>query len=78
MSRVRKCRSIRTPYEKDILHPFISHWTIGEPEDVSFGCQIAGTDPSFGFARICDEASAKRIFQEENVKQNILVREGGL
>uniref|UniRef100_A0A914LEG2 C2 domain-containing protein n=1 Tax=Meloidogyne incognita TaxID=6306 RepID=A0A914LEG2_MELIC len=61
-----------TLLQKDILHPFISHWTIGEPEDVSFGCQIAGTDPSFGFARICDEASAKRIFQEENVKQNIL------
>uniref|UniRef100_A0A1I8BUW2 Netrin receptor UNC5 n=1 Tax=Meloidogyne hapla TaxID=6305 RepID=A0A1I8BUW2_MELHA len=61
-----------TLLEKDILHPFISHWTIGEPEDVSIGCQIAGTDPSFGFARICDEASARRIFQEENVKQNIL------
>ncbi|KAF7639142.1 hypothetical protein Mgra_00001376 [Meloidogyne graminicola] len=61
-----------TLLQKDILHPFISHWEFGDPEDISIGCQIAGTDPSFGFARVCDEATARRIFQEENVRQTVM------
>uniref|UniRef100_A0A914H0D0 C2 domain-containing protein n=1 Tax=Globodera rostochiensis TaxID=31243 RepID=A0A914H0D0_GLORO len=51
---------------------FVSHWTVGDPEDVSIGCQIAGTDPSFGFARVCDETSTRRVFQEAMVRRTVM------
>jgi hypothetical protein len=46
---------------------------LGDPEDVSMDCQIAGTDPSFGFARICDETPQRRLFQEQLVRHSVLV-----
>ncbi|KAL3091374.1 hypothetical protein niasHS_007167 [Heterodera schachtii] len=54
------------------LRQFVSHWTVGDPEDVSVACQIAGIDPSFGFARVCDETSARRVFQEAMVRRTVM------
>lgn len=40
----------------------MTYWTDGEPEDIALSCEIAGTDPAFGFTRSCDETQQKRIF----------------
>ncbi|KAH7731913.1 Protein R10E12.2 [Aphelenchoides avenae] len=49
---------------EDQKRSFVTYWTNGEPEDLVVSAQIAGTDPSFGFSRVCDETPAKRPFND--------------
>uniref|UniRef100_A0A0R3Q2U6 ZP domain-containing protein n=1 Tax=Angiostrongylus costaricensis TaxID=334426 RepID=A0A0R3Q2U6_ANGCS len=48
----------------DSSRPFVSHWSAGKPEDVTLSCQVVGTDPTYGFPRICDQTPSIRVFQE--------------
>uniref|UniRef100_A0A0K0D874 C2 domain-containing protein n=1 Tax=Angiostrongylus cantonensis TaxID=6313 RepID=A0A0K0D874_ANGCA len=49
----------------DSSRPFVSHWSAGKPEDVTLSCQVVGTDPTYGFPRICDQTPSIRVFQEQ-------------
>lgn len=49
---------------QDQARSFVTHWTKGSPEEVSLTCQIVGTDPTFGFARVCDETQPVKIFKQ--------------
>uniref|UniRef100_A0A914E1P9 C2 domain-containing protein n=1 Tax=Acrobeloides nanus TaxID=290746 RepID=A0A914E1P9_9BILA len=49
---------------QDQSRSFVTHWTKGSPDDISLTCQIVGTDPTFGFARVCDETQPVKIFKQ--------------
>ncbi|VDM60846.1 unnamed protein product [Angiostrongylus costaricensis] len=51
-------------FVQDSSRPFVSHWSAGKPEDVTLSCQVVGTDPTYGFPRICDQTPSIRVFQE--------------
>uniref|UniRef100_A0A915AKH5 C2 domain-containing protein n=1 Tax=Parascaris univalens TaxID=6257 RepID=A0A915AKH5_PARUN len=53
---------------------FVSHWNKGTPEDLSISCEVAGTDPTYGFPRTCDSSPAIRLFQMST--ENIVAIEG--
>ncbi|KHN78639.1 Uncharacterized protein R10E12.2 [Toxocara canis] len=53
---------------------FVSHWNKGAPEDLNLGCEVAGTDPTYGFPRTCDSSPAIRIYQLP--KENAVAIEG--
>ncbi|KAI1731713.1 hypothetical protein Ddc_00547 [Ditylenchus destructor] len=52
--------------------PFVTYWTEGDPEDIAMSISVAGTDPSFGFSRICDETPTKRVFNEAIIHQALI------
>ncbi|VDO64580.1 unnamed protein product [Heligmosomoides polygyrus] len=52
----------------DSSRSFVSHWTNGKPEDVTLSCQVVGTDPTYGFPRVCDQTPSIRVFQERIVE----------
>uniref|UniRef100_F1L8F8 C2 domain-containing protein n=1 Tax=Ascaris suum TaxID=6253 RepID=F1L8F8_ASCSU len=56
----------------DQQRSFVSHWNHGTPADVTFGCEISGVDPMYGFPRTCDTTSAVRTFHHEPTKVNKL------
>lgn len=41
---------------------FVSYWSKGKPADIMFNYEIVGTDPIYGFTRICDSTRAVRVF----------------
>ncbi|VDK53530.1 unnamed protein product [Anisakis simplex] len=47
---------------------FVSHWSYGQPSEVTFGCEISGVDPMYGFPRTCDSTPTLRIFHHEIIK----------
>ncbi|VDO33458.1 unnamed protein product [Haemonchus placei] len=55
-------------FVQDSARAFVSHWTNGKPEDVTMSCQVVGTDPTYGFPRICDQTPSLRIFQERDME----------
>ncbi|KJH46152.1 hypothetical protein DICVIV_07800 [Dictyocaulus viviparus] len=60
--------STKESYFKDSSRPFVSHWTNGKAEDVTLSCQVVGTDPTYGFPRICDQTPSIRVFQERVIE----------
>ncbi|CAJ0597455.1 unnamed protein product [Cylicocyclus nassatus] len=52
-------------FVQDASRSFVSHWTIGKLEDLTLTCQVVGTDPTYGFPRVCDQTATIRVFQEE-------------
>ncbi|ETN77038.1 hypothetical protein RB195_010228 [Necator americanus] len=51
-------------FVQDSSRSFVSHWANGKPEDVTLSCQVVGTDPTYGFPRVCDQTASIRIFQD--------------
>lgn len=49
---------------QDSSRSFVTHWTNGKPEDVTLSCQVVGTDPTYGFPRVCDQTASIRVFQD--------------
>ncbi|CAJ0597479.1 unnamed protein product [Cylicocyclus nassatus] len=56
--------SISEHFVQDASRSFVSHWAKGKPEDVMLTCQVVGTDPTYGFPRVCDQTATVRVFQE--------------
>ncbi|CAJ0597469.1 unnamed protein product [Cylicocyclus nassatus] len=52
-------------FVQDASLSFVSHWTKGKREDLMLTCQVVGTDPTYGFPRVCDQTATIRVFQEE-------------
>ncbi|CAJ0597725.1 unnamed protein product, partial [Cylicocyclus nassatus] len=50
--------------------PFVSHWTKGNPTDLVLSCQVVGTDPTYGFPRICDQTASIRVFEDSASGRN--------
>lgn len=53
-----------TQFIQEAQRSLVSFWPSGKPEDVSISCQVVGTDPTYGFPRVCDQTASNRIFQE--------------
>ncbi|KHJ86177.1 hypothetical protein OESDEN_14081 [Oesophagostomum dentatum] len=51
-------------FVQDHARSFVSHWANGKPEDVTLSCQVVGTDPTYGFPRVCDQTASIRVFQD--------------
>ncbi|CAJ0604697.1 unnamed protein product [Cylicocyclus nassatus] len=51
-------------FVQDYSRPFVSHWAKGIPEDLILSCQVVGTDPTYGFPRICDQTASIRVFKD--------------
>ncbi|CAJ0597489.1 unnamed protein product [Cylicocyclus nassatus] len=51
-------------FVQDVSRSFVSHWAKGKPEDLTLSCQVVGTDPTYGFPRVCDQTATIRVFQE--------------
>ncbi|CAJ0597468.1 unnamed protein product [Cylicocyclus nassatus] len=51
-------------FVQDASRPFVSHWTKGKPEDLTLSCRVVGSDPTYGFPRVCDQTATIRVFQE--------------
>ncbi|CAJ0597737.1 unnamed protein product [Cylicocyclus nassatus] len=52
------------PRFKDASRPFVTHWVKGIPEDLAVSCQVVGTDPIYGFPRICDQTASICVFED--------------
>ncbi|CAJ0597561.1 unnamed protein product [Cylicocyclus nassatus] len=52
-------------FVQEASRSFVSHWAKGKPEDLALSCQVVGTDPTYGFPRVCDQTASIRVFQEE-------------
>ncbi|CAJ0597562.1 unnamed protein product [Cylicocyclus nassatus] len=51
-------------FVQDAARSFVSHWSKGRPEDLTLSCQVVGTDPTYGFPRICDQTASIRVLRE--------------
>ncbi|CAJ0597460.1 unnamed protein product [Cylicocyclus nassatus] len=55
-------------FVQEASRPFVSYWENGNPQDVTLSCQVVGSDPTYGFPRVCDQTPSIRVFQDEVVK----------
>ncbi|PAV84221.1 hypothetical protein WR25_25499 [Diploscapter pachys] len=51
---------------QDSVRPFVAFWPSGRLDDLSLAAQVVGTDPAYGFPRVCDQTTAIRLFPEED------------
>ncbi|CAJ0597593.1 unnamed protein product [Cylicocyclus nassatus] len=51
-------------FVQDTSRSFVSHWARGKPEDLNLRCQVVGTDPLYGFPRVCDHTASTRAFPD--------------
>ncbi|CAJ0597578.1 unnamed protein product [Cylicocyclus nassatus] len=51
-------------FVQDTSRSFVSHWAKGKPEDLKLRCQVVGTDPLYGFPRVCDLTGSVRAFPD--------------
>ncbi|CAJ0597576.1 unnamed protein product [Cylicocyclus nassatus] len=51
-------------FVQDTSRSFVSHWAKGKPEDLKLRCQVVGTDPLYGFPRVCDHTASVRAFPD--------------
>ncbi|CAJ0597459.1 unnamed protein product [Cylicocyclus nassatus] len=58
----------QSTFAQDASRPFVSYWENGNPQDVTLSCQIVGSDPTYGFPRVCDQTPSIRVFQDEVIK----------
>ncbi|CAJ0597591.1 unnamed protein product [Cylicocyclus nassatus] len=55
-------------FVQDTSRSFVSHWAKGKPEDLKLRCQVVGTDPLYGFPRVCDHTASVRAFPDGTVE----------
>ncbi|CAJ0597579.1 unnamed protein product [Cylicocyclus nassatus] len=55
-------------FVQDTSRSFVSHWAKGKPEDLKLRCQVVGTDPLYGFPRVCDHTASVRPFPDGTVE----------
>ncbi|CAJ0597587.1 unnamed protein product [Cylicocyclus nassatus] len=53
-------------FVQDTSRSFVSHWAKGKPEDLKLRCQVLGTDPLYGFPRVCDHTASISAFPDGN------------
>uniref|UniRef100_A0A0N5ALT6 ZP domain-containing protein n=1 Tax=Syphacia muris TaxID=451379 RepID=A0A0N5ALT6_9BILA len=57
--------SILEDFNQDRPRIFVSHWKRGSPTDVTVACEVVGTDPTYGFPRICDTTGNVQAFMKD-------------
>ncbi|CAJ0597577.1 unnamed protein product [Cylicocyclus nassatus] len=56
--------TISEHFVQDTSRSFVSHWAKGKPKDLKLRCQVVGTDPLYGFPRVCDHTALVRAFPD--------------